>query len=84
MMHIVLVQPEIPQNTGNIARTCAATGARLHLIEPLGFELSDHTCHIGLVAVERRGGLREAAEFGGVIKDAVAVVADVHKKSKLL
>ena len=41
MMHIVLVQPEIPQNTGNIARTCAATGARLHLIEPLGFELSD-------------------------------------------
>ena len=47
----------------------------------LGFELSDHTCHIGLVAVERRGGLREAAEFGGVIKDAVAVVADVHKKA---
>ena len=40
-MHIVLVNPEIPQNTGNIARTCAATGARLHLIEPLGFELSD-------------------------------------------
>ena len=41
MMHIVLVNPEIPQNTGNIARTCAATGARLHLIKPLGFELSD-------------------------------------------
>ena len=41
MMHIVLVNPEIPQNTGNIARTCAATGARLHLIRPLGFELSD-------------------------------------------
>ena len=41
MMHIVLVQPEIPQNTGNIARTCAATGAKLHLIKPLGFELSD-------------------------------------------
>ena len=40
-MHIVLVNPEIPQNTGNIARTCAATGAMLHLIEPLGFELSD-------------------------------------------
>ena len=40
-MHIVLVAPEIPQNTGNIARTCAATGAKLHLIEPLGFELSD-------------------------------------------
>ena len=40
-MHIVLHSPEIPQNTGNIARTCAATGATLHLIRPLGFELSD-------------------------------------------
>ncbi len=40
-MHIVLVEPEIPQNTGNIARTCAATGARLHLIKPLGFSLED-------------------------------------------
>ena len=40
-MHVVLVNPEIPQNTGNIARTCAATGAMLHLIRPLGFELSD-------------------------------------------
>ena len=41
MFHIVLVEPQIPQNTGNIARTCAVTGARLHLIEPLGFSLSD-------------------------------------------
>lgn len=40
-MHIVLYQPEIPQNTGNIARTCAATGATLHLIKPLGFSLED-------------------------------------------
>ena len=40
-MHIVLVNPEIPQNTGNIARTCAATGATLHLIEPLGYKLED-------------------------------------------
>ena len=40
-MHIVLYQPEIPQHTGNIARTCAATGSMLHLIRPLGFELSD-------------------------------------------
>ncbi len=40
-MNIVLVNPEIPQNTGNIARTCAATGAILHLIEPLGFSLDD-------------------------------------------
>ena len=41
VMNIVLFNPEIPQNTGNIARTCAATGATLHLIEPLGFSLSD-------------------------------------------
>ena len=40
-INIVLYSPEIPQNTGNIARTCAATGAVLHLIEPLGFEISD-------------------------------------------
>lgn len=40
-LNIVLVNPEIPQNTGNIARTCAATGAVLHLIEPLGFSLAD-------------------------------------------
>ena len=41
MFHVVLVEPEIPQNTGNIARTCAATGCVLHLVRPLGFELSD-------------------------------------------
>lgn len=40
-MHIVLFQPEIPQNTGNIARTCASTRSTLHLIKPLGFSLSD-------------------------------------------
>ena len=40
-MHIVLMNPEIPQNTGNIARTCAATGSTLHLVEPLGFSLED-------------------------------------------
>ena len=40
-MNIVLVEPEIPPNTGNVARLCAATKTKLHLIEPLGFELSD-------------------------------------------
>lgn len=40
-LNIVMVEPEIPQNTGNIARTCAATGARLHLVKPLGFEIND-------------------------------------------
>lgn len=41
MLDIVLVEPEIPHNTGAIARTCAVTGARLHLIKPLGFDISD-------------------------------------------
>ena len=47
-MNIVLHQPEIPSNTGNIGRTCAATGTKLHLIEPLGFRLSEY-------AVKRSG-----------------------------
>ena len=41
MVNIVLVEPEIPQNCGNIARTCAATYSRLHLVEPLGFDISE-------------------------------------------
>ena len=40
-INIVMVEPEIPQNTGNIARSCAATGAKLHLVKPLGFEITD-------------------------------------------
>ena len=49
MLNIVLVEPEIPQNCGNIARTCAATGCRLHLVRPLGFDSSDKA--------EKRAGL---------------------------
>ncbi len=48
MINIVLVEPEIPMNTGNIARTCAATGSVLHLVKPLGFDISDR-------AVKRAG-----------------------------
>lgn len=40
-LNIVLVEPRIPQNTGNIARTCAITGARLHIVKPMGFEIDD-------------------------------------------
>ena len=43
MINIVLYSPEIPQNTGNISRTCAVTGAVLHIIKPIGFEISDRT-----------------------------------------
>lgn len=49
MFNIVLVEPEIPQNTGNIVRTCAATGGKLHLVRPLGFEVDDkHLKRAGL------------------------------------
>lgn len=49
MIHIVLYQPEIPPNTGNIARTCAITGTKLHLIKPLGFSVDDkHLKRAGL------------------------------------
>jgi len=48
-LHIVLVEPEIPQNTGNISRTCAATGTTLHLVEPLGFSIDEkHVRRAGL------------------------------------
>lgn len=43
MLHVVLIEPEIPPNTGNIARLCLAAGARLHLVEPLGFQIDDKT-----------------------------------------
>ena len=49
MIHIVLCHPEIPPNTGNVARLCAGTGAQLHLIEPLGFVIDDkHLKRAGL------------------------------------
>ncbi len=49
MFHIVLVEPEIPQNTGNISRTCAVTGSVLHLVRPLGFTITDkHLKRAGL------------------------------------
>ena len=54
MLHIVLVEPEIPPNTGNIGRLCLATGARLHLVGPLGFSLDDRSL--------RRAGLDYWAE----------------------
>lgn len=49
MLNVCLFEPEIPQNTGNIARTCAATGTRLHLVHPLGFSISEKAVrHAGL------------------------------------
>lgn len=61
MFHVVLYQPEIPPNTGNIIRLCANTGARLHLVEPLGFDLDD--------AKLRRAGL-DYHEWASVCRHA--------------
>ena len=59
MLAIVLFQPEIPPNTGNIIRMCANTGAELHLVEPLGFDMSDKSC--------RRAGL-DYHEYARVVR----------------
>ncbi len=69
MISIVLVEPEIPQNTGNIARTCACTGACLHLVEPMGFRLTskqlsragcDYWDHVEIVRWPSLGAFLEA------------------------
>jgi len=70
-LHVVLVEPEIPPNTGNIARTCAATGTVLHLVEPLGFSIDDRSLkRAGLdywphVKVKVHRGLQEFLEEYG-------------------
>ncbi len=71
MVDIILVEPEIPANTGNISRTCAVTGARLHLIEPLGFDISDKALkragldYWGLLDVKVYKSLEEYFEKNG-------------------
>lgn len=71
MFHVVLYEPEIPPNTGNIIRLCANTGAKLHLIQPLGFTLDDSKL--------RRAGL-DYREFSQVTEHAnlAAFIADIH------
>jgi len=66
LINIVLYQPEIPHNTGNIARTCAATGAMLHLIYPLGFTLDEkHLKRAGLDYWDEVN-IREHSRLGGL------------------
>lgn len=74
MLHIILYQPEIPPNTGNIIRLCANTGTQLHLIRPLGFDLDDTKL--------RRAGL-DYREFADVqVHDSLAILlaADIVKR----
>ncbi len=76
MFHVVLYQPEIPPNTGNIIRLCANTGAELHLIRPLGFELDDVRL--------RRAGL-DYHEYAGVqIHDTLPAYIAATRPERLL
>ncbi|MDD2393140.1 MAG: tRNA (cytidine(34)-2'-O)-methyltransferase [Eubacteriales bacterium] len=72
---IVLVEPEIPQNTGNIARTCVATGVKLHLIEPLGFSLSEKAV--------RRAGLDYWNDVDLKIWPSLDVFMDANKDTRM-
>jgi len=75
VLHVVLFQPEIPPNTGNVIRLCANTGARLHLVEPLGFELDD--------ARLRRAGL-DYHEFAHIARHAsLAGFSAAHPQATL-
>ena len=81
-MNIVLVEPEIPQNTGNIARTCAATGSHLHLIKPLGFSLADKYVDHGeewmnLVDIGRQIGV----DYGTILSQLSRNYAEVEDGS---
>ncbi len=75
MINIVLVEPEIPQNTGNVARTCACTGSRLHLVRPFGFEISDRTV--------KRAGLDYWDKVDITYYDSLADFLEKHKEDKL-
>lgn len=74
-LHIVLFEPEIPQNTGNIARTCACTGAVLHLVEPMGFRLTEK--HLG------RAGLDYWDEVEIVRHSCTAAFLEEHEACEL-
>jgi tRNA (cytidine/uridine-2'-O-)-methyltransferase len=74
-LNLVLVHPEIPQNTGNIARTCAATGCRLHLIRPLGFAVTDK--HL------KRAGLDYWSDVEVVFHDSLEDFLKIHGRESL-
>ena len=74
-LHVVLVEPEIPQNTGNVARTCAAIGAELHLVHPLGFRVDD--------ASVRRAGLDYWNMLTVHEHDSLSAFLDRHRNHHL-
>ena len=73
-INIVMVEPEIPQNTGNVARTCACTGASLHLVKPLGFEIDDKKM--------KRAGLDYWNSLDITYYDNLAQFLEMHKDDR--
>lgn len=74
-LHIVLVEPEIPPNTGNVARLCAATGCALHLVEPLGFRIDDREL--------KRAGLDYWDALGVVVHPSLAALREAFPPERL-
>lgn len=70
LLHVVLHEPEIPNNTGNIGRTCVATGCRLHLVHPLGFETSEKACRRAGLDYWPRLDVAEHADWAAYERDA--------------
>lgn len=75
MLNIVLLEPEIPANTGNIGRTCVAAGARLHLIEPMGFQINEKQV--------RRAGLDYWERLDYIIYDSYADFVEKNPEAKI-
>ena len=75
MLSICLFHPEIPQNTGNIARTCAVTGTRLHLVRPLGFDISEKSV--------RHAGLDYWSEVDITVHDSIEAFMEEHGSDEL-
>lgn len=73
-INIVLYEPEIPANTGNIARSCAATGARLHLIQPLGFSIEDKML--------KRAGLDYWGEVEVLVYDTIEALYEAYPEGR--
>ena len=74
MLHVVLIEPEIPPNTGNIGRLCLATGSHLHLVKPLGFSIDDKAL--------RRAGLDYWAEVKVLVWDSFAELQEAHPQAR--
>ncbi len=70
MIHLVLVQPEIPPNTGNIIRLCANTGAQLHLVHPLGFDMDDKQLRRAGLDYHEYAHVRQHASWSDFLRDA--------------